>query len=111
MSQRSVNGTPATYTANDLNEVTADGVNTYAYDVNGNRTNKTWSGASQTFAYDDENRLIHIEAKALPGGHGPQGPLAPGDQVKTWAVDFIYDGLGRLRKKNESNWDSTHNNW
>jgi len=56
------------------------------YDDNGNLASK-YNGIF-SYAYDDENRLTEIEVRT-----------AFGDAV--WGTLFIYDGLGRLRVRQE----------
>jgi len=76
---RTNNTTPATFTVNSKNELTSSSA---GYDGNGNLTNL--SGPNFTVAaYDDENRLTTIQ-------------YAP-----YWYSEFVYDGLGRLRKRTD----------
>ena len=84
MTNRSVNGTAATYTVNDLNQVTSDGVNRYSYDGNGNRTNK----GGVYYNYDEENRLVE----------------AFDSVAHSFRTTFVYDGLSRMRLRTDYSW-------
>ncbi|MDA1276340.1 MAG: hypothetical protein O2960_20175 [Verrucomicrobia bacterium] len=53
------------------------------HDANGNLT---WDG-KRNFFYDDENRLVRVEAAGL------------------WRSEFAYDGLGRRRWRREYSWN------
>jgi RHS repeat-associated protein len=93
MTQRSVNSSPTTYTVNDFNEITADGVSTYGYDNNGNRTSLATGSAALNYTYDDENRLVSVatDTSTTPSG-------------SRWRSDFLYDGMGRMRVRKEYTW-------
>jgi len=62
------------YAVNGLNQYTAAGTATFAYDANGNLT----SDGSSTYLYDVENRLVQVS-----GGH---------------SATLVYDPLGRLHQ-------------
>ena len=58
MSQRTNNAAATTYTVNDRNQVTGDGVYTYSNDAHGNRTQRLNSQSQRIYySYDDEQRL------------------------------------------------------
>ena len=83
------NGTAGQYTVNSLNELTAapSPTGSQIYDDNGNlfaSRSATWS-----YGYDAENRLIQQIRPGGAEGYGEQ-------------TIFIYDGLGRLRIRQES---------
>jgi RHS repeat-associated protein len=84
MTNRRVNGTSTLYSANDLNEVTSGGLGSFTYDANGNRTVQGWV----IYTYDDENRLVQISD----------------DTYHTYRTVFVYDGLGRMRKRIDYYW-------
>jgi RHS repeat-associated protein len=100
ITQRSVNGAATTYSVNDLNEVTGDGVNTYGYDNNGNRTSQSLGTGSYSYSYDDENRLISVatDTSTTPA-------------ASRWRTDFVYDGLGRLRDRKDYTWTGSPGDW
>jgi len=58
------------------------------YDNNGNRS-ATTSPTSYSFSYDDENRLTSMNSGV------------------SWRSDFLYDGLGRLRRRTDLSWTGT----
>ena len=64
------------------------------YDANGNLTNR--SSAAMSFEYDDENRLAAVQVYYLDDFGVPQG----------FRTEFKYDGLGRLRRRDEYTPDS-----
>ena len=72
-----INGVTTAYSANSMNQYTAVGSATYAYDADGNLIRKTAPGIVTTFAYDPENQLVGI--------------AAPGD-----AWSYQYDPIGNL---------------
>jgi len=80
------------YAINDVNQVTSEGGGTlnYWYDQKGNRTQRTTSTASLTYAYDAENRLTAVFTDTF------YTPLA-----SRWKTEFVYDGKQRLRIRKE----------
>ena len=83
-------GTLNTFTVDSQNQLTGDpNAPTDTYDANGNLQIREWSGLL-LYAYtnDDENRLTWIEND----DYGSSPPL--------WLTQFVYDGLGRMRKRN-----------
>jgi len=68
-------GTPTTYTVNELNQYTAVGSTTYTYDANGNMTSKTEGGETTTYEYEYENRLIRVT-------------------TPTETIEYAYDAFG-----------------
>ena len=77
------NGSASQFTVDNKNQLTAAPVPVAAsYDSNGNLTGQ---GVDlDTYAYDDENRLIDFN-----------------DTVRGFETVFVYDGLGRLRIRQE----------
>jgi RHS repeat-associated protein len=76
------------YSVNGLNQYTAAGPATFAYDLNGNLT----SDGSTSFVYDAENRLVSASgAKTAALAYDPLGRLW---QVTSGATTtrFLYDG-------------------
>ena len=103
MTQRTNNAAATTYTVNDRNQVTGDGVNTFSYDTHGNRYHKIWyspSTGSITYTYDDEQRLssAYTDTYYTPSG-------------SRWKVEFTYDGKSRLRIRKRYTWDSYQGDW
>jgi RHS repeat-associated protein len=84
MTVRTQNLSAATYTVNNLNQLTSDGSISLTYDDNGNRT----AYSSGSYVYDAENQLVE---KSVP------------NSSKT---TFVYDGKNRLRKRSEYTWSS-----
>jgi RHS repeat-associated protein len=74
------------------NELTNAYSATYTYDANGNLTSGT--NNHDIYSYDDENRLINW-FYFQTAGQTNNGDLRS---------DFIYDGLGRLREREEWTW-------
>ena len=89
-------GTLNTFTVDSQNQLTGDpNAPTDTYDANGNLQIREWSGLL-LYAYtnDDENRLTWIEND----DYGASPPL--------WLTQFVYDGLGRMRKRIEYTYNS-----
>jgi RHS repeat-associated protein len=80
-----------TYTPDQKNELTnvSGTVGALNYDANGNPTNQ--NSAHQSYEYDDENRLVAAQVYYLDATGTPQG----------WRTVYVYDGLGRLREREE----------
>jgi RHS repeat-associated protein len=81
---RTNNGTAWPFETDIKNQLTLSPEGECNYDDNGNLVR--YDGWSWNFAYDDENRLIAVEQEA------------------DFRSQFIYDGLGRLRKRIDSSW-------
>ena len=89
-------GTLNSFTVDSQNQLTGDpNAPTDTYDANGNLQIREWSGLL-LYAYtnDDENRLTWIEND----DYGASPPL--------WLTQFVYDGLGRMRKRIEYTYNS-----
>ena len=97
MTNRSVNGSPMVYSVNDLNQALGDGSgSTYAYDANGNLVTNYLGGVpGYVYTYDEENRLALVAYV-----------YASAPSTAWWRTDFIQDGLGRLRVRQEYTWVS-----
>ena len=94
MTVRTNAGTPGTYTvASQLNQVTADPSYTYTYDANGNRTRRNAGNPYVQYTYDEEDRLSQVATDTI---------YTTGSSC--FRTDFIYDGVGRLRKAVEYLW-------
>ena len=87
LSYRTNSGTPTTFTANNLNQLTAGPYSPFTYDYNGNLT-AMGGGAMTSATYDDENRLSALE------------------YTGTWRFEFTYDGISRLRKRVDYAWSA-----
>jgi RHS repeat-associated protein len=80
------------YAVNGLNQYTAAGPDTLAYDANGNLTNDAVNGGNTAYVYDMENRLVYATGPtAMSLWYDPLGRL--------WATGtssgvnyFLYDG-------------------
>jgi VCBS repeat-containing protein len=77
------NRTMAGYVTGGANELTADGVWTYTYDKNGNLTQKAKVGETVTYTYDVRNRLVGAQ------------DTTTGLQMQ---ATYVYDALGRIEK-------------
>jgi RHS repeat-associated protein len=78
-------GSTSTFTVDSKNEAISQPTYTNAFDANGNlisRNNSSTGVPFHTFAYDDENQLTNITTSSR-------------------RTDMTYDGLGRLRKRDE----------
>lgn len=95
LNYRTNNGALKTFKVNTKNELTnATVAGTQIYDADGNLTfsDLTW----QAYNYDDENQLVNWYYYGA--GTNGNGEPTSWDDLRT---DFIYDGLGRLRKRVE----------
>jgi RHS repeat-associated protein len=89
---RTNNGATGTFTVDNKNQLTSapSPVNSQTYDDNGNLI--TSANGRYEYAYDDENRLV----QRLDNGSGVFHPPT--------LSQFVYDGLGRLRVRQEFTW-------
>lgn len=90
------NGTLDTFMVDNQNQLTSDpNAPTDTYDANGNLQLREWSGLL-LYAYtnDDENRLTAIQYD----DYGASPPVS--------LSQFVYDGLGRMRKRVEFTYNS-----
>jgi RHS repeat-associated protein len=89
LNRRTNNGVAVTYTVDSKNQLTSDpGSASDIYDTNGNLTNRN---TTVDYVYDDENRLTSFIQRTVA------------------RTDFIYDGMGRLRQRNEYSWTGAWN--
>lgn len=90
-----VNGVTAAYTTNSLNQYLSAGSVTFAYDADGNLTQKKDASGTTTLTYDSENRLVSSSA---PGDSWNYRYDAGGNLVATThngvAVSFLIDPAG-----------------
>jgi RHS repeat-associated protein len=103
MTQRTVNGSPTSYTVNDRNQVTAIGASeTTVFDANGNLISRFNSAGPNglTYVYDDENRLVavHTDTYYTPS-------------ASRWKTEWVYDGLSRARIRKEYYWYTDYEVW
>ena len=85
LTSRTNNGITSSFTNNSLNELTGDTTYTYTYDNDGNPSTKYSASSYLQYAFDDENRLVSVY-----------------DVLNSsFRTDFVYDGLGRLRRRLE----------
>jgi RHS repeat-associated protein len=78
---------------NSLNQVTGDGMLSFGYDGNGNRSSQSSGGASVTYTYDDENQLVQAETDTV---YTPTG--------SRWKTVWAYDARGRVRVREDYSW-------
>ena len=88
------------YATNGLNQYTAAGPASFAYDANGNLT----SDGTNTYVYDVENRLVH---KAGGGSvaylrYDPLGRLYEINGSKSGVIRFLHDGDALVSEYNTS---------
>src|SRR5207247_53912 len=100
LNRRTSNGVATDFVVDNKNELSTQAGITCTYDANGNLVLVGDPAISGTinYLYDDENRLSEIYTNYnIPSR--PGGPLIAG--TTSWRTDFVYDGLGRLRKRLE----------
>jgi RHS repeat-associated protein len=90
LNRRTNNGSTKTFVVNTLNELTnaSSPLGEMSYDANGNLTNI--SGFNWDYVYDDENRLYQLYQL---------------NQSPEKATEFVYDGVGRLKRRLEYHWE------
>jgi RHS repeat-associated protein len=59
-----INGVTTEYVTNDLNQYTTVGTASYRYDLDGNLISKTDGLLTETYVYNDENRLVSVVTPA-----------------------------------------------
>jgi RHS repeat-associated protein len=97
LNDRTNNGAVTGFTVDLKNQLETEAGLACANDANGNLTqagDPTVTGG-YVYTYDDENRLTEIYTNY----NITQAPLIGG--TTAWRTDFVYDGLGRLRKRTE----------
>jgi len=85
--RETVNGTPANYSPNSLNQYAHRETQDFTYDANGNLTNDQ----ATTFAYDSENRLLSASANTSSYTYDPFGRRLS-KTVGGTTTRFLYDG-------------------
>jgi RHS repeat-associated protein len=88
LNRRTNSGSVQAFTVDSKNQLTGGPTANYTYDDNGNMTAS--SSGYVTYTYDDENQLTSTSS------------------LNTYKTDFVYDGLGRLRKRIEYTWNSMY---
>src|SRR5439155_6626207 len=81
-------GATTTFTVDLKNQLTGGPTAAYGYDDDGNLTSS--SNGYVTYSYTDEDQLATVS------------------YLDRYRTDFVYDGLGRLRKRIEYAWDPTY---
>lgn len=95
LNRRTNNTATYTFGVNVMNQLTNEpGLSDY-YDSNGNLTNRNDGSyyGGYKYYYDDENRLTNVTYQT-----------STGSESSWWQTYFTYDGLGRLRKREEYIW-------
>jgi RHS repeat-associated protein len=102
LNYRTNNGSTTTFSVDSRNQLTSVASTPDTYDGNGNlaRVGSTGSGMYVTHTYDDENRLTEV-ATNYSNIQAPVGDAPALQTSQAWKSDFVYDGLGRLRKRLE----------
>src|SRR5882724_7443555 len=97
LNRRTNNTVTTKFTVDSKNQLGSEAGIPCSYDANGNLTAEgdPVNGPNVLYAYDDENRLIEVYTNGAPFF----APLTGGQGL--WDSKFIYDGLGRLRKRVE----------
>jgi RHS repeat-associated protein len=85
LNRRTNNGTPTSFTVDNLNQLTAGPTSPYTNDNNGNLTGQV-NYYAYGYSYDDEDQLTSVIFSGISKS------------------DFKYDGLGRLRQRQEYTW-------
>jgi YD repeat-containing protein len=105
LAYRTNNGALSSFTVDVKNQLLSDAGSRCSYDGNGNlvQVSGTWVTA---YVYDDENRLVAITNGPAASGPPSESPVAPAQQQPPpanggWKATFAYDGLGRLRIRND----------
>jgi len=89
LNYRTNNGSPETFSVDNENQLTSVPGGNCTHDANGNLI---WAAsAAQTFAYDAENQLLVVTNYSF-------GLLVT-------KVQFVYDGMNRLRRRLEYQWE------
>jgi RHS repeat-associated protein len=89
----------ASFTVNDENQLTsAPGVSLQSFDANGNLVHRVRHPSDYGYAYDAENQLINWYY--YDGGYNGEGQPTSSEDLR---IEFVYDGLRRLRRKVEYN--------
>jgi RHS repeat-associated protein len=119
------NGTPLTFTYDNANQETADGLHTYTYDSTGNRNNGSWTvgtgnqltnDGTWAYSYDNEGNLTKktkgASAETWTYGYDNKNELVWAEDRATDGgtllsrVDYKYDPCcNRLQKAVDSNGD------
>lgn len=81
-----LNGTTATSTYNNDNQITAKDTASFTYDNNGNQVSRTIQGSTKTLTFDYEDRLLSFT-----------------DPVSSTTAEFIYDAEGNRLKEEINN--------
>ncbi|MEW6741715.1 MAG: LamG-like jellyroll fold domain-containing protein [Planctomycetota bacterium] len=88
-------GTPTSYTTNEMNQYTQVGTTTYVFDPDGNLVQKIEPAGTTTYTYDNENRLVAVTS---PDGNWGYTYDAFGERVRVdengAAKYFVYDPVG-----------------
>jgi len=97
---RTNNATLTGFTNNVLNQLTSLPGSTRTHDRRGNIITNTISGESLLYAWDDECQLtsVRVDPAATP-------------VIQPWRIDFVYDGLRRMRRALTYTWNSGSSSW
>jgi RHS repeat-associated protein len=95
LNDRTNNGAITAFNVDVDNQLTTEAGLNCTYDANGNLTQvgDRFGMSTVNYVYDDENRLVEVYTNSAPTG--PTGGGGPWDSL------FTYDGLGRLRQRQE----------
>jgi len=90
LNQRTNSGSVGIFNVDVQNQLTTAQYVSYSYDGNGNLSSES---PGRTFSYDDENQLTSVV------------------QGTSYRSDWVYDGLGRLRKRLDYTWSAYYSQW
>jgi RHS repeat-associated protein len=93
---RTNNTTVTGFTNNVLNQLTALNAMARDHDRRGNLVSNVQAGETLLYSWDDESQLtsVRVDPAAVP-------------MAQPWRIDFVYDGLRRLRRALQFTWNGS----
>jgi YD repeat-containing protein len=84
------------FTNNVLNQLTALNAIARTHDRRGNLLSNVQTGETLLYSWDDESQLtsVRVDPTGVP-------------MVQPWRIDFVYDGLRRLRRMVQFTWNGS----
>ncbi len=84
------------FTNNGLNQLSSLNATTRTHDRRGNLISNVQSGETLLYSWDDENQLTSVRVDP-----------ASSPAFQPWRIDFVYDGLRRLRRTLQFTWNGS----